>query len=466
MGRVLLSVPSRESSKDVSIELDNKDTIIFGTRFGPPPLISEASDGQIVFAEGTLQASIRSREQAALFYEQGIRETRVVNARYWHDVHAQHTVEEIARAKEILSRLDLVKKHGLLLKELKCEEQARHPNPFRLQSLDRQIDSQRQGVQAASELMASASTRELELVQTLRALSKMDRTARGWKLKAQRQIACGLYGMQYVGGKCRQAYFCPFYCRNRYCPVCGPHVHRTLVQKYLSLQKPVVEFLAGQPLYRLRILDITAIKRSDRMPSSDEVRKFKSDIKKLIDSANRHVAEVLGVLYSKQLTGYLYCLEFGFENNNLHCHGVLISPFIEQDWLSDQWRKIRNDGSFRVFIAEAHSFEAAVKHALEYTGKYAAPSAERAFELELAFAGCRRVDSLGWFFNRLPRGEVVIDMRCPCGDPECVLKPNKDLGWLPLSYFQVRGIPCVFMTPEERNRPPTGHKERGVAWVN
>jgi len=127
---------------------------------------------------------------------------------------------------------------------------------------------------------------------------------------------------------------------------------------------------------------------------------------------------VLGVSYSKQLTGYLYCLEFGFENNNLHCHGVLISPFIEQDWLSDQWRNIRNDGSFRVFIAEAHSFEAAVKHALEYTGKYAAPSAERAFELELAFAGCRRVDTLGWFFNRLPNDEVAVDMRCPCGDPE------------------------------------------------
>src|ERR1019366_4335021 len=105
------------------------------------------------------------------------------------------------------------------------------------------------------------------------------------------------------------------------------------------------------------------------------VRKFKADVKKLIESVNRSVAEKFGLPYSKQLTGYLYCLEFGFDNNNLHCHGVLLSPFIEQEWLSEQWRRIRNDGSFRVLIAEAYSFEAAIKHALEYTGKYAAPVA-------------------------------------------------------------------------------------------
>ncbi|MGC1649681.1 MAG: hypothetical protein WA741_27980, partial [Candidatus Sulfotelmatobacter sp.] len=143
---------------------------------------------------------------------------------------------------------------------------------------------------------------------------------------------------------------------------------------------------------------------------------------------------------------------------------VLISPFIEQDWLSNQWREIRNDGSFRVFIAEAHSFEAAIKHALEYTGKYAAPSAERAFELELAFAGCRRVDGLGWFFNRLPKEDICVDVRCPCGDPECFLKPNRELGWLPLSYFEQRGIPNLNEI-RERGSPSSRWKD-GVSWVN
>ena len=448
----------------VAVHEGPEDPVACGTRFAPAPLISEGTDGQIVFAEGAFLASNRSREQARLFYEQGVKETRLINARRWHDVHAQHSIEEIARAGEMVSALDLIRRQDSFIKELKREEQSPAPNPFRLDSLDAQIDSRRPVVHTARELIDSASDRELALVATLQKLTKMDRTARGWKLKAQRQIACTLFGMQYDAEKCGRTYFRPFYCQGRYCPECGSHVHRNLVEKYLGLQKTVQDFLAEHPLYRLRILDITAIKRGDQMPSPQDVRKFKNDVKRLIDAVNRYVAEKLGVPYSKQLTGYLYCLEFGFENNNLHCHGVLISPFIEQDWLSDKWRKLRDDGSFRVFIAEAYSFEAAIKHALEYTGKYAAPSAARAFELELAFAGCRRVDTLGWFFNRLPKEDFSADIRCPCGDPECFLKPNRDLGWLPLSYFQQRGISCLDEA-QERNRPPTGQKA-GVAWVN
>jgi hypothetical protein len=434
------------------------------TKFAPRPLISEGTDGQVVFAEEARLASSRSREMAQLFYQQGIKETRLVNARRWRDVQTQHSPEEINRAEEIIGALDLLRKHALLIKKLRREERKADPNPFRLQSLDAQIEHLHPLAQVAGELVASASNRELAIVRVLRELSKLDRMALRWKSKAQRQIACGLYGMQYDAQKCGRAYFVPFYCRNRYCPHCGPLVHRTLLQQYLRLQQPIAKFLTSHPLYRLRILDITAIKRGERMPSSEDVLKFKDDVGKLIEAANRYIAEKFGVSCSKQLTGYLYCLEFGFENSNLHCHGVLLSPYLEQPWLSDRWREIRNDGSFRVVIAEAYSFEAAIKHALEYTGKYAAPSAERAFELELAFAGRRRVDGLGWFFNRLPKEDVAADVRCPCGDPECFLKPNRDLGWLPLSHFQDRGIPCL-SDAQERNRPPTGHMERGVPWV-
>lgn len=435
-----------------------------GTTFAPAPLISEGVNGQPVFAEEAGLASDRSREQARLFYQQGVRETRLVNARRWRDVQALHSPEEIDRAAEIVDALDLIRKHDLLIKDLKREQRNEDPNPFRLQSLDERIETLHPETQVAAGLVAAASKRELALVRTLQELSKIDRRAQGWKSKAQRQIACGLYGMQYEAENCGRTYFRPFYCRNRYCPHCGPLVHCRLLEKYLRLQQPTAEFLTSHLEYRLRILDITAIKRSDRMPSSEEVRKFKADVKKLIEVANRHVAEKLGVPCSKQLTGYLYCMEFGFENGNLHCHGVLLSPFIEQEWLSDRWREIRNDGSFRVFIADAYSFEAAVKHALEYTGKYAAPSAERAFELELAFAGCRRVDGLGWFFNRLPKQELQADLHCPCGDPECFLKPNRELGWLPLAYFRQRGIPELHEL-RERGSPRSVQKP-GVSWIN
>jgi hypothetical protein len=435
-----------------------------GPKFAPNHLVSEGSDGKPVFAEEAFRASGRSREQARLFYEQGVKEARRVNARRWHEVQCQHSPNEISKAKEIMIGLEAVRKHTTLCKAFQREERSAAPNPRLLDSLDSRIKFLRPAVESVRELIASATAREVALVKVLERLTKDDRKARGWKLKAQRQVACGLFGMQYDAEKCGRAYFRPFHCRNRYCPVCGPSVHRKVVAKYLGLEKPIAEFLAGRPSYRLRILDVTAIKRSEQMPSPEDVRKFKVDVKKLIESVNRRVAEKFGLPYSKQLTGYLYGLEFGFDNSNLHCHGVLLSPFIEQDWLSEQWRKIRNDGSFRVLIAEAYSFAAAIKHALEYTGKYAAPDAERAFELELAFAGCRRVDGLGWFFNRLPKEGMEADLRCLCGDPECFLKPNRELGWQPLSYFEERGI-ADLNEVRERGSPSPCRKD-GASWVN
>jgi len=392
-----------------------------------------------------------------------LKETRLVNARRWHEVQCQHLSGEISKAEAIMVGLETVRKQNALCRALEREERCPAPNPFLLESLDSRIRALRPDVEAVLELAATASERELALVEVLKQIRKQDRKARGWKLKAQRQVACGLFGKQYDAEKCGRVYFRHFRCHNRYCPVCGPYVHQKLVAKYLGLEKPIAEFLAGHPSYRLHILDITAIKRGERMPSPEDVRKFKVDVKKLIERVNRHVAEKFGLPYSKQLTGYLYCLEFGFDNNNLHCHGVLLSPYIEQEWLSQRWREIRNDGSLRVLIAEAYSFDAAIKHALEYTGKYAAPDAERAFELELAFAGCRRVDGLGWFFNRLPKEDIEADLRCPCGDSECFLKPNRELGWQPLSYFEERGISDL---DEVRERGSPSRQKDGGSWVN
>ena len=213
-----------------------------------------------MFAEEARLASSRSREMAQLFYQQGIKETRLVNARRWRDVQTQHSPEEINRAEEIIGALDLLRESmPCSIKKLRREERKADPNPFRLQSLDAQIEHLHPLAQVAGELVASASNRELAIVRVLRELSKLDRMALRWKSKAQRQIACGLYGMQYDAQKCGRAYFVPFYCRNRYCPHCGPLVHRTLLQQYLRLQQPIAKFLTSHPLYRLRILDITAM---------------------------------------------------------------------------------------------------------------------------------------------------------------------------------------------------------------
>jgi hypothetical protein len=430
-------------------------------KYLPEPVIFEDPDThELTFS---LPVLVEKRELAALEYQEGIRQKRFVGARWFHEVESLYTELEIEDAKQILSarsRGGVLFEEAKLRKRIERELRSAVPDPVKLGRWEGSLRGLPPFTDAARAFELSCSERVSALVVTIKHLKPLYAKAQGWKSKAQRQAACGLFGQQWDSG-CGRFFFRRFRCRNRYCPQCGPYVHKQLVTKYLRLKKPVEVFLAN-PLYRLRVLDITAVKPLKGMPSPEDVRRFKADVKKLIERVNRHIAEKFGLPYSKRLTGYLYCLEFGFENNNLHCHGALLSPFIEQEWLSEQWREIRDDGSFKVWIAEATSFEAVVAHALEYTGKYAASSAERAFELEKAFTGCRRVDGLGWFFNRLPKEEDECDLRCPCGDPACFLKPNLELGWQPLSYFEERGV-ADLDEARERGSPP---REKGGSWVN
>jgi hypothetical protein len=216
------------------------------------------------------------------------------------------------------------------------------------------------------------------------------------------------YGKRFDGSLCGkpQAYR-PYTCKLRYCPTCGPAAHQRLLKKYLPLGGWVEDFIRIHPGYRLCILDVTAVKPLESMPSPDYVERFNEDVK------------------------------------HLHCHGLLLVPgFIPIEEISKWWSEIRQDGSYRVVIAIAKSFETGLRHALEYTGKYAASSPENAARLEAAFFGRRRVHGLGLFFNRLPDEEKddPVSPPCPCARLGCVLVERNDLGWVPIGELRLRGL--------------------------
>jgi hypothetical protein len=149
-----------------------ESTVASGPKFAPNHLISEGSDGEPVFAEAAFRASGRSREQARLFYEQGVKETRLVNARRWREVQCQYSPDEISKAEEVMVGLETIRKQNTLCKVLEREERSTVPNPFLLKSLDSRLQSLRPGVEAVRELMASASEREFALVKVLEQLRK------------------------------------------------------------------------------------------------------------------------------------------------------------------------------------------------------------------------------------------------------------------------------------------------------
>src|SRR5271157_380284 len=240
-----------------------------GNKFAPDPLISESGDGKIIFADSAVMASARSREQARLFYQRGIQETRLVNAMRWHEVTVPYLPEEISNAEEIVyGRAGVLREEDRLCRTIEREKRRENLDPFELDRLEARLYSVRPSAEEVRGKIVSAGERVLQLVHTLERIRKLDRKAKGWKLKGQRQIACGLFGMQYDAEKCGRRYFRRFRCRNRYCPDCGPRAHRELLEKYLGLEPSTREFLVANPSYRLRILDITAVKRGEQMPSS------------------------------------------------------------------------------------------------------------------------------------------------------------------------------------------------------
>ncbi len=438
-------------------------------KYLPDPVISEDwLTHQLIF---DLPVPAENRELATLEYQEGIQQKGFVDARSFHEVESLHSEKEIEAVKEIISahcRGGSLWEEARLKKLIERELRLAVPDPVKLDRWEASLRQLFPFAYAAREFESSSSERVLALVVTMKRLKALYANAQGWKSKAQRQAACGVFGQQWDSG-CGRSFFRRFRCKNRYCKNCGGYIHDQLVEKYLKLSSFVDGFLSlpeSRRLdYRLRIFDITARKRGDRMPSVSDVHRFKLDVKNLVSRINRHVAAKFGVKNSKQLTGYLYCLEFGFDNNNLHCHGLLLSPYLEEKWLEMEWSKVRGDGSFKVHIAEATSFDAAIKHALEYTGKYSNSTPERAFELEKAFAGCRRVDGLGLFFNRLPDEEKEsVDLRCPCGDSGCFLHLNEAVGFQLISYFDNEGIRDL----DEIRAQSRGAPRRGKAllWVN
>lgn len=413
--------------------------------WNPEFLIGENDRGELMFASRAGLAPERNRGQAELLYREGQQAQSLVAVKKWRELWSQCTPEEESRLRQLHSLHPAAAERESLNRKRSKELRKESPDPFRLDSLETRLRELDSILCSYDTLLFSLTERERRFWGLLLECEREERVASGWKLKAQRQIACGLYGRQWDGQLCGRSYFTRFHCRNRYCADCGPIHHQDLLKKYLGLEKFVTEYVAANPAYGLKILDITAVKRGEEMPTPEHVRRFKTDVKKLI----RRIASHLGVK-----VGYLYCLEFGFENNNLHCHGLLLSPYIEQALLSNWWREIRADGSFRVLIAAARDFKTGLAHALEYTGKYAAPTPERALELERAFHGCRRVDGLGLFFNALPNEQKeAVDLHCPCGDPDCFLRKRTDLGWLPIEHFERQGIPDLDVIRASRAGP-------------
>jgi hypothetical protein len=165
------------------------------------------------------------------------------------------------------------------------------------------------------------------------------------------------------------------------------------------------------------------------MPFPFEVRAFNAAVKRFF----RALARALGV--KPRDIGLPYCDEFGRRNSNLHCHGVLVSPWIPKAWcgkggqLSRMFeRSCRGtvfEGSRIVSVKRAKGFSRGLGHAVKYCGKYLDDDPVRLATLEQTFSRVRRIHCLGSLFNQLrdvakksvnPEETDTVCLNCPvCG---------------------------------------------------
>jgi len=214
-------------------------------------------------------------------------------------------------------------------------------------------------------------------------------------------------------------------------------------------------------------IDIT-VRSFGRMRSNEEVRQFNSDVRKLF----RAVEKEFGLTYPKRLRvkdhlaprrgprpgdyGVIWTDEFGGKstrpgragNTNLHAHAVYCGPYIPQRWLSEQWARIRGDGSKIVSIKKARSFRAGLYHALKYAGKFLSSDPTRLAELEFTFNRVRRVHTMAGFYNAIPKDSAPKAASLPC--PVCgglMLEASGPLR--PVDHFKKLGIPDFELTCRE-----------------
>ena len=288
----------------------------------------------------------------------------------------------------------------------------------------------------------------------------------GLRSKARRQASCRVFARMRSCENGHQHYQC-YDCKNRYCPneSCGRKAFKNLFDKYMRLEavaQQMVPDWENRPHRKSRPgefviakIDITA-RNFGRMPSNEEVRQFNSDVRTLFRAVENEfwltypVDDHLAPRRDPRAGDYgvIWTDEFGGKstragkvgNTNLHAHAVYCGPHIPQRWLSEQWAKIRGDGSKIVSIKKARTFRAGLYHALKYAGKFLSTDPIRLAELELAFNRVRRVHTMAGFYNAIPKDSAPKPASPPC--PVCggvMLEPTGPLR--PVCHFKLLGIP-------------------------
>ena len=177
----------------------------------------------------------------------------------------------------------------------------------------------------------------------------------GFTQRARRLACCGSHG-QKVKDANRHEFYLHFRCGLRFCPNCWRMLAGRAYKDHVRLARLIPKPLP--PGHVIALLDFT-LRNDGKLPSRKQIRATNQAIRRVLHQLLRH----------RKDWGYIYCDEFGFDNTNLHIHGLYYGPRLSQEQLSKEWLKATGD-SFVVSIKRARcGFRQALRRMFIYASK-------------------------------------------------------------------------------------------------
>ncbi len=223
-----------------------------------------------------------------------------------------------------------------------------------------------------------------------------------------RYVKCGLEALDLQCPECHTKYYIRKLCKSRICEVCG-RIYRGKLFRTMQdvLKKETAHKKRGYCLSMLT-LSVTSKRYGDKMPDRSDIKRFYketslflrlhygkyksrlTDKGKIVENRKRYIG-----------SGWIAAIEFGSDNNNLHCHAIVYGPIRKWFELKTSWSSITTD-SLGVWIKKVDNPKKAANYVLKYITK--PPNTDSYAYIanySISVKGSRRLRSGGVFYNRI-----------------------------------------------------------------
>ena len=204
---------------------------------------------------------------------------------------------------------------------------------------------------------------------------------------------------------CGQHYNALLGCHLRTCPTCAKEYGDRVYREILAIAKkfPVTA------THRLRMITFGyGTKKGMREGLKESQKAFykiwRSDLRPRLNPGQTPRK------YGK--AGVFASVEFGAKSDSVHIHALYYGPWINRKKLQERWKQLT--GSWYVDVRECKGSRG-IREVVKYISKGITGNDYKAFEIEKALQGTRRIMTYGVFYDRhTDLNEETYQFTCPC----------------------------------------------------